>query len=114
MTSSNHTFNKKTLQRLLIKRFGMAVATYLTTSTIVLVAYWCDLFSAPGGAVMLLLAATVFSQLAFLGVFASGRNLAFDDPSLTKAQVLVALALTTALVATVSYTHLTLPTIYSV
>ena len=48
---------------------------------------------------MLLLAATVFSQLAFLGVFASGRNLAFDDPSLTKAQVLVALALTTALVA---------------
>lgn len=99
MTSSNNSFDKKTLQRLLIKRFGMAVATYLTTSTIVLVAYWCDLFSAPGGAIMLLLAATVFSQLAFLGVFASGRNLAFEDPSLTRAQVLVALALTTALVA---------------
>ena len=37
MTSSNHPLNQKTLQRLLIKRFGMAVATYLSITAIVLV-----------------------------------------------------------------------------
>lgn len=99
MTSSNHPLNQKTLQRLLIKRFGMAVATYLTLSVVVLVAYFCGLFSAAGDAVALLLGATVISQLAFLGVFLSGRNLGFADPSLTEVQVLVALGLTTALVA---------------
>lgn len=112
MTSSNQPFNKKTLQRLLIKRFGMAVATYLTISAIVAVAYCCDLFNVPGRSVMLLLAATAISQMAFLGMFVSGRNLGFEDPSLTEVQMLVALGLTTALVAMLDQARGTLLVVY--
>lgn len=112
MTSSSQPFNKNTLQRLLIKRFGMAVATYLTISAIVLVAYSCDLFNAPGRSIILLLVATVTSQMVFLGMFVSRRNLAFVDPSLTEAQVLVALGLTTALVAMFDHGRGTLLVIY--
>ena len=39
------------------------------------------------------------SQLAFYGLFRSGLNLRFVDPSLTEAQILVGLALHTALLA---------------
>jgi len=112
MTSSNQPFNKNTLQCLLLKRFGMAVATYLSITAIVLVAYSCDLFSVPGSAVILLVAATVISQAAFLGVFVSGRNLGFGDPSLTEVQVLVALGLTTALVAMLDQGRGTLLVVY--
>ena len=99
MTSSNHTFNKKTLQRLLIKRFGMAVASYLAIFALVSIAHYYALFAVAGGTVALLLAAATASQLLFFGLFLSGRNQSFRDPSLTEAQVLVALGLTTALVA---------------
>lgn len=112
MTSSNNRLGQKTLQRLMIKRFGMAVATYLSNSILVLVAYFCDLFSAPGSSIALLLAATVVSQLVFLGLFFSGRNMGFSDPSLTEAQLLVALGLTTALVAMLDHGRGTLLVLY--
>ncbi|SHM02528.1 GGDEF domain-containing protein [Phytopseudomonas punonensis] len=99
MTSSNNSLNQKTLQRLLLKRFSMAVGTYLAISSIVVVASFCDLFQVAGSSVAMLLGAMVASQLLFLGMFLSGRNQRLSDPSLTEAQVLVALGLTTVLVA---------------
>ena len=103
MTSSNRPLNQKTLQRLLIKRFALAVATYLTISVVVVLAYFCDLFRAPGIAVAAVLVATFATQALLFGLFLSGRNLRFSDPSLTEAQVLISLVLTTTLVAMIDY-----------
>lgn len=99
MTSRNRRLTQRTLQNLLIKRFGMAVATYLMIAALAGIAYYHDLFSVRGSAVAALLSIAAVSQLLFFGVFLTGRNLTFRDPSLTEAQVLVALGLMTAMVA---------------
>ncbi|SDH75737.1 diguanylate cyclase (GGDEF) domain-containing protein [Pseudomonas flavescens] len=99
MIPSNRRLTHRTLQNLLIKRFGMAVATYLMIAALAGIAYCHDLFSASGSRVAGLLGVAAASQLLFFALFISGRNLALRDPSLTEAQVLVALGLITAMVA---------------
>lgn len=99
MTSSNRRVTQKTLQSLLLKRFGMAVATYFMIAALAAVALYQELFAVSASAVLVLLCITVVSQLAFLGLFVSGRNLRLGDPSLTEAQVLVGLGLLTILIA---------------
>lgn len=99
MIPSNRRLTQRTLQNLLIKRFGMAVATYLMIAALAGIAYYHDLFGVRGSTVAGLLGIAAASQLLFLALFLSGRNLTFRDPSLTEAQVLVALGLITAMVA---------------
>ncbi len=99
MIPSNRRLTQRTLQNLLIKRFGMAVATYLMIAALAGIAYYHDLFSASGSSVAGLLGIAVVSQALFFALFMSGRNLTFRDPSLTEAQVLVGLGLMTAMVA---------------
>ncbi|UCJ18957.1 GGDEF domain-containing protein [Pseudomonas sp. MM211] len=99
MTSSNRRMTQKTLQSLLLKRFRMAVATYFMIALLVAIAHYHELFGVRGSAVLTLLGMTVVSQLAFLALFVSGRNLRLRDPSLTEAQVLVGLALLTIMIA---------------
>lgn len=99
MIPSNRRLTQRTLQNLLIKRFGMAVATYLMIAALAGIAYYHDLFSASGSSVAGLLGIAVVSQSLFFALFMSGRNLTFHDPSLTEAQVLVGLGLMTAMVA---------------
>lgn len=99
MTERNRRLTQRTLQSLLLKRFGMAVATYLMIGVVAGVAQYQGLFSARGASVWTLLGLTAASQCVFLLLFVSGRNLRFRDPSLTEAQVLVGLALMTALIA---------------
>ncbi|KIQ06453.1 MULTISPECIES: GGDEF domain-containing protein [Pseudomonas] len=99
MIPSNRRLTQRTLQNLLIKRFGMAVATYLMIAALAGIAYYHDLFSASGSSVAGLLGIAVVSQSLFFALFMSGRNLTFRDPSLTEAQVLVGLGLMTAMVA---------------
>lgn len=99
MTSSNRRLTQRTLQNLLMKRFGMAVASYLLITALAGIAYYHELFSVSGSAVAGLVGVAVLSQVGFYGLLLTGRNLAFRDPSLTEAQVLVALGMATTLMA---------------
>ncbi|WP_407295643.1 GGDEF domain-containing protein [Stutzerimonas zhaodongensis] len=79
------------LQALVIKRFGMAAATYglalvLTWVTVAAGFYEAPVETALAGSVLI-----AASQLIFFWVFYRGYNLRFRDPSLTEPQVLVAL-----------------------
>lgn len=99
MSTNNSNVSQRTLQSLLLKRFGMAVATYGLITVLLWVAVYNDLYR---GA---LIGATTFSglaavsQLIFLALFLRGDNLRFRDPSLTEAQVMVGVILLTCLIA---------------
>ena len=83
---------QRSLQSLLLKRFAMAFATYVMMA---LVCWFAVINGHSLGTISTAawLSLGVFgSQLVFLWLFLSGRNLRYDDPSLTEAQVLVALA----------------------
>ncbi|MDX1367016.1 GGDEF domain-containing protein [Pseudomonas sp.] len=99
MSLSHQRVTQHTLQRLLLKRFGMATATYALTGLMCWVAVFNDLFLASIATALLLTGLAALSQAVFLGLFLSGQNLRFRDPSLTEAQVLVALAWLTVLLA---------------
>lgn len=99
MSLSSQRVTQRTLQRLLLKRFGMGVASYVLTALLCWIAMLNDLFQVAWLSALLLGGLVALSQLAFLGLFLSGRNLRFRDPSLTEAQVLVALAWLTVLLA---------------
>ncbi len=88
---------KRSLQNLLLKRFGMATASYALTGLLCWVALFNGLLRASMTTVLILTGLAALTQLAFLGLFLSRRNLRFRDPSLTEAQVLVALLWLTAL-----------------
>ncbi|WP_372867209.1 diguanylate cyclase domain-containing protein [Pseudomonas sp.] len=91
MSLSHQRVTQHTLQRLLLKRFGMATASYALTGLLCWIAVFHDLFRTSIPTVLLLTGLASLSQLAFLGLFLSGLNLRVRDPSLTEAQVLVAL-----------------------
>jgi diguanylate cyclase len=91
MRASRDESEQQTLQSLVIKRFGMAAATYglallLTWITVVAGFYQAPVETAVAGSAMI-----VVSQLAFFWVFYRGHNLRLRDPSLTEPQVLLAL-----------------------
>ncbi|MDH1441473.1 GGDEF domain-containing protein [Pseudomonas sp. GD03721] len=92
MSSMTRRGTQRSLQSLLLKRFAMAFATYVMMA---LVCWFAVINGHSLGTISTAawLSLGVFgSQLVFLGLFLSGRNLRYDDPSLTEAQVLVALA----------------------
>ncbi|TXR36939.1 GGDEF domain-containing protein [Ectopseudomonas mendocina] len=92
MSSMTRRGTQRSLQSLLLKRFAMAFATYVMMA---LVCWFAVINGHSLGTVSTAawLSLGVFgSQLVFLWLFLSGRNLRYDDPSLTEAQVLVALA----------------------
>jgi diguanylate cyclase (GGDEF)-like protein len=92
MSLNHQRVTQHTLQRLLLKRFGMAASTYALTGLLCWVAVFNDLFRASIPTVLLVTGLAALTQAVFLGLFLSGQNLRFRDPSLTEAQVLVALA----------------------
>lgn len=92
MSSTTRRGTQRSLQSLLLKRFAMAFATYVMMA---LVCWFAVINGHSLGTISTAawLSLGVFgSQLVFLWLFLSGRNLRYDDPSLTVAQVLVALA----------------------
>ena len=99
MSASSSGVAKRSLQSLLLKRFGMAVATYALVVVLFWIANGMGLYR--GGSLFALVCTglVVISQLVFFALFRSGINLRFRDPSLTEAQILVALMLHTALQA---------------
>ena len=99
MSTSVPGVTKRSLQSLLLKRFGMAVASYALVLLLLWVAVWTGIFSGGLQAALLCTGLVVASQLVFYALLRSGRNLRFVDPSLTEAQILVGLLLHTALLA---------------
>lgn len=92
MSSISRRASQRSLQKLLLKRFAMAVMTYAMMALVCWFAVFNDLFIATVSTAAWLTLGVFGSQLVFLWLFLSGRNLRFADPSLTEAQVLVALA----------------------
>ncbi|WP_043311421.1 diguanylate cyclase [Pseudomonas sp. ML96] len=99
MSTSSPGVTKRSLQSLLLKRFGMAVASYALVLVLMWIAMWAGVYSGTVAFGLLCTALVAASQLIFYGLFRSGRNLRFVDPSLTEAQVLVGIALHTLLLA---------------
>nr|WP_090447544.1 GGDEF domain-containing protein [Pseudomonas benzenivorans] len=99
MSMRDQRVTQRSLQSLLLKRFGMATASYALTGLLCGVALLNDLFRAPLSTALLLVGLAMLGQLVFLALFLSRQNLRFRDPSLTEAQVLVALVWLTALLA---------------
>lgn len=99
MSLSHQRVTQHTLQRLLLKRFGMATATYALIGLLCWIALFNDLFLASTATALLITGLAALTQAVFLGLFLSGQNLRFRDPSLTEAQVLVALAWLTFLLS---------------
>jgi diguanylate cyclase (GGDEF)-like protein len=83
----------------LLKRFGMAVASYALVILTLWIAVWAGLYNGTLQFALFCTGLAVVSQLVFFLLFISGRNLRFGDPSLTEAQILVGVALHTALLA---------------
>jgi len=99
MSLSRPPGTRRTLQTLLLKRFGMAVATYALTGLLCWVGVFAGLLHASPFVALTITALAALSQLMFLALFLSRSNLRFADPSLTEPQVLVALAWLTVLLS---------------
>ncbi|MGA4632878.1 diguanylate cyclase domain-containing protein [Pseudomonas solani] len=99
MSTASQRVTHRALQSLLLKRFGMAAATYALALALFWIAVLGDLYQASMTSALAACGLIVLSQVCFLFIFLSGRNLEFRDPSLTEAQVLVALVWHTLLLS---------------
>ncbi len=97
MSSATKKGTQKALQSLLLKRFGMAAATYGLALLLFGLLVAGGQYSAEPGAALICAGMVIVSQLIFFAIFISGINLRFNDPSLTAPQVLVALSMHTFL-----------------
>ncbi|HEY0288127.1 MAG TPA: diguanylate cyclase [Pseudomonas sp.] len=81
----------KIIQRLLLKRFTLAVSTYLLVIALVWVAILTGCYQAPLSVAWISIALVLLMLVALGITFLSGFNRRFKDPSLTELQVLLAL-----------------------
>jgi diguanylate cyclase (GGDEF)-like protein len=112
MSPSSQRISHRALQSLLLKRFGMAVATYSMILLLCWIAMLGGLFRVPAATASLGIGLVALSQLVLFWLFRSGRNLQFSDPSLTEPQVLLALGWHTWLMSMVDSARGTLLVIY--
>jgi diguanylate cyclase (GGDEF)-like protein len=99
MSASNRQFTSQALQHLLLKRFGMALATYGLTLMLFWLAVLFDVYRAPHSVALLSTGLALLSQLGIYALLRSGCNLKLRDPSLTVLQVLLAIFWLTYLLA---------------
>jgi len=99
-------------QALRLKRFLMASSTYVLGLTILSLSTWLGLLPLRGLAI--LAAAFVSVNLALLGMFRSGLNLRFADPSLTALQICVAALLVCLILLVGDQLHFLAGPFYSV
>jgi len=92
MSTTSPRHEQDARRRLLLKRFAMASAIYAMTFLLILVAAAIGHYQAPIHMIPISGALIVASQLGFLLLFRSGRNLKAKDPCRTEVQVLVGLA----------------------
>ena len=89
----------KAIQSLLLKRFAIAAGTYALILLLLWVAVFTGHYPYPLNTALLDTLLVVISQAVLLGLFISGRNLRFADPSLTEIQVLLGITWQTWLLA---------------
>ncbi len=99
MSTNTTRSTSKSLQRLLLKRFGMAVASYGLMFVLLWTAVLTGGYSGSLQSALLCSGLAIVTQLLFFGLFVSGRNLRFADPSLTELQVLTGVLLNTLLLS---------------
>ena len=87
------------IQRLLLKRFGLAAGTYARAPLLLWLAFFTGHYDESLANVAVGSGLVVISQAALFVVFYSGCNLRFSDPSLTETQVLLGLGWQTWLIA---------------
>ena len=87
------------IQRLLLKRFALAAATYGLALLLLWLAFFTGHYQQSLSGVAIGSALVVITQATLFGLFWSGRNLRFSDPSLTEVQVLLGLGWQTWLIA---------------
>ncbi|MEL7940307.1 MULTISPECIES: GGDEF domain-containing protein [Pseudomonas] len=112
MSTPSSPLKQRALQKLLIRRFGMALGTYAMALLLLWLTVIGDFYH---GSLALAVSASlcaVASQAVFLWLFVSGRNQRFVDASLTEPQVLVALVWTTFFLAHVDSVRGTLMVLY--
>lgn len=108
------TESSSALQQLRLKRFAMAVGTYLLLLAITWMTVLGDFYQASRGFAALISLLVILSQLVFLVCFLTGFNLRFVDPSLTLPQVLLGLFWHTLFLANLDEARSTLLVIYVV
>ena len=91
MTSAIEQGHDEKTQRLIFKRFLMGLGSYTLMCIVCWFAVFNGLFNATIATAVLMSLALICTQIPFLWLFLTGRNRRFDDPSLTEAQVMVAL-----------------------
>ncbi|MGH8433334.1 MAG: diguanylate cyclase domain-containing protein [Pseudomonas sp.] len=112
MSTASERVTHRALQSLLLKRFGMAVATYGLSLLLFWIVVLGDLYRAPLSTALISCTLVVLSQVVLFALFISGYNLRFRDPSLTEPQVLLALAWHTYLLSNLDSARGTLLVIY--
>ncbi|WP_044873657.1 GGDEF domain-containing protein [Pseudomonas sp. LFM046] len=112
MSPTSQRVSHRALQSLLLKRFGMAVATYAMILLLCWIALLGGLFRVDSRTALVGTGVVVLSQLVLLWIFTSGHNLRFSDPSLTELQVLLALGWHTWLMTMVDSARGTLLAVY--
>lgn len=86
-------------QTLRLQRFYLAQLNYLITYVVICVAWISGHYDGSGWLVFSHIGLGVSTQLVFLALFRSNWNLRFKDPSMTNAQIAVAILLITYLLA---------------
>lgn len=112
MSPSSQRGSHRALQSLLLKRFGMAVATYSMVLLLCWVAMLGGLLRVPPSTVLIASGCVALSQFVLFWLFIRDHNLRFSDPSLTEPQVLLALAWNTWLMSMVDSARGTLLAVY--
>ncbi|SMQ30870.1 diguanylate cyclase (GGDEF) domain-containing protein [Pseudomonas helmanticensis] len=87
------------IQRLLLKRFALAAATYGLALLLLWLAFFTGHYDQTLSSVAIGSALVVISQASLFVLFWTGRNQRFADPSLTEVQVLLGLGWQTWLIA---------------
>ncbi|MBK5516771.1 diguanylate cyclase [Pseudomonas sp. TH10] len=87
------------IQRLLLKRFALAAATYGLALLLLWLAFFTGHYDQTLSAVAIGSALVVITQAALFVMFWTGRNQRYADPSLTEVQVLLGLGWQTWLIA---------------
>ncbi|WEK08858.1 MAG: GGDEF domain-containing protein [Candidatus Pseudomonas colombiensis] len=82
----------KAIQSLLLKRFAIAAGTYALMLLLLWLAILGGYYSASATGALFDTLLVIATQAVFLWLFLSGRNLRFNDLSLTQAQVLLGIA----------------------
>lgn len=112
MSTLKPPLKQHALQKLLIRRFGMALGTYALALLLLWLAVFGEFYRAPVSFALTCTLLVAGSQLVFGWLFLTGRNQRFTDPSMTEPQVLVAVLWHTLFLANVDTARGTLMVLY--